>query len=78
MIELMQAELPHGAFETKDDMYHRGKHALQVIRDFVAAYPLQGDEKLAVVCHSQMISAMTAEGFTGEGVTAKMTNFIWT
>ena len=23
MVELMQAELPHGSFEPKDDMYHR-------------------------------------------------------
>ena len=77
-VQVMKAELPDGAFETKDDMYHRSQHGLTVIRDFVNNNPLQGDEKLAIVCHSQFIAGCTADGFSGEGNSAQLTNFIWT
>jgi len=51
--EVMRAELPDGALETKDDIYHRSQYGKQVLRDFLAANPpLEGDEKMAVVCHS--------------------------
>lgn len=68
-----------GALEFKDDMYRRSQHALTVLRSFLENNPpLEGDEKMAVVCHSQLIAGATADGFTGEGPTAVLTNKIWT
>ncbi len=75
---MMLAELPDGAFETKKDIYGRGQVVKQLLKDFLAGHPLVGDEKIAIVCHSQLISSVTADGYEGEGAQSVMTNFIWT
>ena len=77
-LEMMCNELPHGSFETKADVYARAQVAKQVLRDFLAANPLDGDEKIAVVCPSQLIASVTADGVIGEGASSEVTNFIWT
>ena len=77
-MDMVCEQLPHGAFETEDLMYKRGQVGLQVLRDFLASHPLEGDEKIAVVCHSKFIAAITADGFEGEGASSKLTNYVWT
>ena len=70
MLEGMIGELPAGSFETKIDCYHRAQELIKPkLREFEAAHPVQGDEKIAVVCHSQVIASMTADGYEGEGPT---------
>ena len=73
----MREKLPEGGFERKDDIYNRVQRALTYMREFIAANPLEGDEKTAVVCHSQWIAGATADGYTGEGQSAVLTNQIW-
>ena len=50
----------------------------QMCRDFLVQNPLGEDEKVAVVCHSQLIASVTASGFEGEGATSKLTDHVWT
>ena len=40
--------------------------------------PLEGDEKVAVVCHSTLIAAVTAGGFEGTGAQAELKDYVWT
>lgn len=75
---MMIAELPHGAFETEDELYARGQKVKQVCRDFLAAHPIKKNERVAVVCHSKLIASITADGVKGKGAAAKLNNFIWT
>ena len=71
------AELPNGAFETKDAIYERAQIVKQFCRDFLLANPVEGDEKIGFVTHSTLIAAVTADGFEGEGRDAHLTNFLF-
>ena len=51
-LEMMIAELPYGAFENKAMLYERGQKVKQVVKNFLAAHPVEGDEKIPIVCHS--------------------------
>ena len=78
MLELMTNELPDGSFETEDEIYQRAQGVKQFCKNFLAEHPLEGDEKIAVVCHSKLIAAVTAGGFSGVGASSKLTDFVWT
>ena len=78
MLETMIALLPHDALEPECDIYERAQESKKVLKKFLEENPLQGDEKIAVVCHSKLIAATTADGFEGEGALSKLTNFVWT
>ena len=74
----MGDKLPDGALENKDNLYDRSKVAGQVIMDFVKENTSSEDEVVAVVFHSQMISALTCDGVEGSGKDSKFINFRWT
>ena len=61
-VEVMQESLPDNSYETKEDIFHRGKKAKSVLQEFLGENPLEeSDEKLVVVTHSQLIAALTAD-----------------
>ena len=70
--------LPGGALETKDYLYKRAQKAREVMNQILAEMPVEGDEVVPVVFHSQMIAALTCEGVEGEGNNATLKNKIWT
>lgn len=67
LIECIQEHLPDDAFETKQEIYHRGLQVKDYLREFRRSNPLVDDEKIVVVSHSCLISSMTASGYIGEG-----------
>ena len=78
-LEMMIALLPEGALETKAKIYQRAQQVKELLREFLAAHPVEGDEKIPVVCHSQLIASVTADGIEDEGTPQeRFTNFIWT
>ena len=79
MIGLIRENLAvNGALETEDDIYLRAQQVKELFREFLAQYPVEGDERVAVVCHSKLIAALTASGVDGAGAEARLADFIWT
>jgi hypothetical protein len=49
-------------FENAQALLDRAEAIKQWMKQVVAANPVSTDEKFAVICHSKIIAALTAEG----------------
>ena len=63
------------SFETDEDIFNRGLAFKRFIKEYLIKNPLPNGEKLAIVCHSKFICALTASHVTGEGDSSKMQNY---
>jgi len=48
------------------------------LNEFLANRAALDGKKVAVVCHSKLISALTASGVEGKGAQSKLIDFTWT
>jgi len=60
MVETLPKHVPR--FEDCESLLRRADVFKDFIREYLRVNPLQGDEKLCVVTHSQFIATLTAEG----------------
>jgi len=49
-------------WETWESLWQRSCVIKNFLKKYLRAYPLQGDEKTAIVCHSHLIAAITSNG----------------
>ena len=76
LVSLMNERLERDAsLETEEMIYNRGKNLMEFIDSYFTNSGLKEGEKLAVVCHSEIIASMAAKGFIGEGDTSKLDGF---
>ena len=77
LVDQLVSRLPHDALEPKDDLYERGLHVKKFLKHFLEKHPVEGAERIAVVCHSQLIACLTATGVEGSGASSKLVGFHW-
>ena len=66
--------------ETDGMLFERGKRTQVFMKEYLEKNPIQGDERIAVVCHSRVIAAMTATGVGPDPENAakdKLQGFYW-
>ena len=63
MNEVLKEIIPtYKRFEDSPDLLKRADVINKFMRRYLDSNPMQGDEKIAIVCHSFIMAAMTAEG----------------
>lgn len=67
--------MKHDSFETKAEVFTRAQRCKEFLKEHLRANPVSEDEKIAVVCHSQIIAGMTASGVDDKG---QFKDFVWT
>ena len=67
---------PKGSFETCEMIYARGKQVRKFLKEFILNN-VSEDAKVAVVCHSKLISALTASSVEGSGPDSQLKDFTW-
>lgn len=75
----IESLLAFESFETDEDIYKRGQAFKRFFREYVTQNPLKEGDKLAVVCHSKFICALTSTHvkFDDEQKRSAMVNFKW-
>jgi len=66
------------AFETKKDIYYRSLKVKDFLKQFRSENPVEGDERIVLVCHSQLISALTSSGYEHVDGAYRFKDFVWT
>jgi len=77
-MEVLKATLPtyKPRFEDAESLLRRADVIREFMREYLRAHPMEGDEKIAITCHSMLIATMTAEG-PDENDSKGLKGYIW-
>lgn len=74
VIEVM---MKHENFENSEDLFQRGKAFKRFLKEFLLLNPLPEGEKMAIVCHSMFIAALTCDHVDGFGEHSHLVHYTW-
>ena len=69
--------MQHDNFENSHDLFKRGQAFKRFLKEYLTQNPLPIGEKLAVVCHSMFIAALTCDHVEGFGEHSRLVKYTW-
>ena len=69
--------MQHDTFEDSWDLFFRGSTFKRFFKEYLDQNPLKDGEKMAIVCHSMFIAALTCDKFEGFGDHSHLVNYTW-